>query len=559
MKQAMTLLLVFAVCGIANAQGKIHSVHMVTGQSLEYERTDFDVRLSAPFTNPYISSQVALDMRLVAPSGRHVDLPCFFDSGDSSSSLWMARFAPREVGQYDYYFKLTVGDSASSYSDTSTFDVLPSGKNGFLHTDGLWVLRYDSGKPFRGIGENIAWESRSFENPKWNYNYLLPKLARDGGNFFRAWMCAWNLPLEWETVHSTDRYKNTDSYYNPGGIKRLDWLVHEADSLGLHIMLTLDNGSSLYNKFWYRGICDTSKPIDPNDFFTYTSIQQRYKDKLRYIIARWGYSTSIAAISFFNEIDNSAYTHSPQDSVIISQVAITEWHSEMSRYLHDIDPYHHIITTSISHRDILGLDMLPYIDINQKHIYKHTGDIRSEILRYSHDYNKPYVIGEFGYEWDWTKDFSKITTGLDYDFKRGLWYGLFSPTPILPMSWWWEFFDKQHMMPYFRAVRTINDEMLQAGNGSFKIINVRSHGVESYGVRCGSEIFVYLLNNSLIDRTTDVKISAADSRYDVRMFVPAGLSFSNLGVSKAVNGMVTVGKLSIPAKHSRILILKPAD
>ena len=151
-------------------------------------------------------------------------------------------------------------------------------------------------------------------------------------------------------------------------------------------------------------------------------------------MARWGYSTSIAAWEFFNEIDNAAFTQ--QDSIRIPHNAVTQWHMEMSRYLKDIDPYGHMVTTSISHRDIHGLNSIAYIDFNQKHIYKHTEKI-------------PAIYGPTSKRLESRTSWLNSDTGgkmmilsygklFDYDFKRGLWYGLFSPTPVLPMSWWWE-------------------------------------------------------------------------------------------------------------------------
>ena len=558
MKKLFLIIIILNIITLTDAQNKINSFNLITSKPLEYEKTEFNIKISATFNNPYVSSDIELDMHLIAPSGKEIFLPCFYSSGDSISSIWKARFAAQEIGIYTYYFNLLKPPHESINSDTSTFTVAPSNKNGFLHVNGLWTLKFDSGKLFRGIGEDVAWESRSFDNPKWSYNYFLPKLSRDSANFFRTWMCSWNLPLEWQRVHSTKRYHNTKKYYNPGGIKRLDQLVTMTDSLGLYFMLTLDNGGSLWNKFWFDSTYKRRNPKNPTHFFTYTSIQQKYKDKLRYIIARWGYSTSIAAFEFFNEIDNSAYTRSPQDSVIISQEAITEWHSEMSRYLHDIDPYHHIITTSISHRDIMGLDILPYIDINQKHIYKRTEQLRPEILRYTKAYNKPYVIGEFGYEWDWNKDFSKITKGLLYDYKRGLWYGLFSPTPILPMSWWWEYFDKHNMTTYFKGVREISDKMLAAGHGSFKIVNTDAKVIEAYGLKCGEELFVYLLNNSNSTQTSDVILHLKNNiTYNVKGFIPVSRRYIDLSTTEKAADGIEVQGIKLKSKQELILELIP--
>ncbi len=561
MKALIAFLFMHAVLCMAAAPPRILSTRLLTAQPLEYEKTEFSIDISASFTNPYVPCDIAVDMHLTAPSGREFSLPCFFGSGDTLGSHWLARFAPQETGRYLYFFTAEDHTHSSVSSDTLEFSAFPSTRNGFLHTHGYWCLSFDSGKPFRGLGENVGWESRSFEDSLWSYDSLLPSLARNGATFFRTWMCQWNLPLEWQTVRATKRYNDTKEYYNPGGIRRLDRLVTLADSLGLYIMLTLDTGSSPSNPFWYDSSLYHGSNVNPAEFFRSAAIRQKYKDKLRYIVARWGYSTSIGAFEFFNELDNMAFTASPHDSVIIPHEAITEWHSEMSRYLHNTDPYHHIITTSISHRDIIGLDALPYIDINQKHIYNHTNALQSELERYSRAYNKPYVIGEFGYEWNWNIDFSTITTGLEYDYRRGLWYGLFSPTPILPLTWWWEFFDAHGMTAYLRSVREISDRMLKAGNGSFNKIEVKSTTIESYGLQCGETLFIYLLNNSNSDVTSDLTIgSAGRGPYAVLSFEPAGRIYKALGTSKRIrNGVSVPTRIHMKSKHELILVLTPAQ
>jgi len=561
MKSLIAFLCMHAVLCMAAAPPRILSTRILTVQPLEYQKTEFSIDVSASFTNPFVQGDIAVDMHLTAPSGREFSLPCFFGSGDTLASHWLARFAPQETGRYLYYFTAEDHTHSSVSSDTLEFPAAPSARSGFLHTHGHWCLMFDSGEPFRGLGENVGWESRSFEDSLWSYDSLLSSLARNGGNFFRTWMCQWNLPLEWQTVHATKRYTDTKEYYNPGGIRRLDQLVTLADSLGLYIMLTLDSGGSLSNTFWYDSSMYRGGKVISAEFFRSATIRQKYKDKLRYIVARWGYSTSIAAFEFFNELDNMAFTPSPHDSVIIPHEAITEWHSALSRYLHDIDPYHHIITTSISHRDIIGLDALPYIDINQKHIYKHTDALQSELERYSRTYNKPYVIGEFGYEWNWNIDFSTITKGLEYDYRRGLWYGLFSPTPILPMSWWWEFFEAHGMTTYLRGVREICDRMLKAGNGSFTKIELQSATIESYGVQCGGTLFIYLLNNSNSDAMSDLTIpSAGKGPYSVLSFDPDGRIYKTLGVSKRFGEGVRIPTgVHMQSKHELILVLTPAQ
>jgi len=558
MKRLFPVLCLQAALSMAGATPRILSARLVTTQPLEYRKTEFTLAISAAFSNPCVSADIAVDMHVAAPSGREFSLPCFYASGDTVASVWNARFAAQETGGYRCYFSVEDHAHASATSDTLEFRVLPSGRDGFLHAHGYWCLAFDSGKPFRGIGENVGWESRSFEDSAWTYDSLLCSLSRNGANFFRTWMCRWNLPLEWQTVGDTKRYADTREYYNPGGIRRMDRLVTLADSLGLSMMLTFDSGGSLRNPFWYDTSSVHGKKPDPGDFFRSAAVRRKYRDKIRYIVARWGYSTSIGAFEFFNELDNMAFTPSPHDSVVIPLDAVTEWHSAMSRYLHDIDPYHHIITTSISHRDIPGLDALPYIDINQKHIYKHTDALQSELLRYVQTYNKPYVIGEFGYEWDWNIDFSTIAGGLEYDYRRGLWYGLFSPTPVLPMTWWWEYFESRGMTPYMRGVREISDRMLNAGKGSFERVDVRAGAVEAYGVRCSTTVFVYLLNNSRSAAAGDVSVGIpGGGRYTVTGFSPSERRYTAMGTAAGRTTGLSLRKIRLKSREDLVLVLSP--
>ena len=62
----------------------------------------------------------------------------------------------------------------------------------------------------------------------------------------------------------------------------------------------------------------------------------------------------------FNEIDNAMYGQAPErypDRVVV------EWHAEMSAYLKAIDPYGRLVTTSISHRDVAGLNQVASIPL----------------------------------------------------------------------------------------------------------------------------------------------------------------------------------------------------
>ncbi len=535
------------------------SHRQITRDVKQYEKAEFRIVLEETFQNPYNQREIALNMILRSPSGKSITLPCFFDESKENSTTWTARFTPREIGEYKYHFECLRGNKIEEQSSVESFSSSPSNDDGFLHINDLWTLRFDSGKPFRGIGENVGWEPRSFSNPKWTYDYLLPRLSQNGANFFRSWMAPNNFPLEWKTVRHTNRYTNTDEYFNPDGIRRLDEVVELADSLGLYMMLTFDSHNALiegnqwdihnYNKK-NGGPAET-----PTEFFTLPESRERYRNRLRYIVARWGYSPHIAAWEFFNEIDNAAF--SDTDTTIIPHEAITDWHREMTAYLKEIDPYNHIVTTSVSHRQIEGLYSVDEIDLNQMHIYKRTEQIPAGVKRYTKRYRKPFVWGEFAYEWDWNKDFGVIGDEMDFDYKRGLWYGMFSPTPILPMSWWWEYFDERGLTTYFRGVREINDLMLEAGKGSFEHIEAQSRGAESYAVKCGDTWFAYLLNSSTSTQTADIWIPGVvrEAIASLQLFDPAQRSYITFENFQEDGNGIKVEGIELNARAEVVLIL----
>ncbi|WP_423146087.1 DUF5060 domain-containing protein [Rubrolithibacter danxiaensis] len=559
MRKFIVSILSLLLCCTLYAQNIEIKPTLINSLVLQYKKAEWNIILNKTFINPYNQKEVSLDLILTSPSGKPLYLPCYFEAADKTGKLWKARFTPQEAGLYTYNFRLTE-QSGITETPVSRFNVQQSKAQGFLHKNDLWTFKFDNGNLFRGIGENVGWESRSFENDKWTYDYLLPSLSKNGANFFRTWMCYWNLPLEWKKVNHTKRYSDTDNYFNPGAIRRMDELVNMCDSLNLYFMLTLDwHGHLMQEGGWKNSPYNQKNggpAKTPAEFFTLQSSQQKYKDKLRYVVARWGYSTNIAAWEFFNEIDNAAYTAA--DSILIPHDAIAQWHNEMSRYLKDIDPYNHMVTTSISHRDIMGLNSIPYIDFNQKHIYKRTERIPSIYPQYIETFNKPYVVGEFGFRWE--DDNPEYGEGFDFDYKRGLWYGLFSPTPVLPMSWWWELFDNRNMTPYFNSVKEISDKMLKAGKGSFEQIPVNAGIVEAMGVKCGRAYFVYLLNNTGSAVNTTVSLNVRQENIGIiQSFNPSSRTYNQLQKTTITDKEVAVRGINLPAKKELILILKPKE
>lgn len=525
----------------------------------QYKKVELDITVKGSYENPYAQEDIALDMLITAPSGKELRLPCYFDkAGLGNFSYWKARFTPQEAGTYQYSFLLSKKGKEIDHSLWQAFRATATDRRGFLHPKSDWMLVFDNGELFRGVGENICWESRSQDDSKYfevlhelgeryNYDYLLTNLAKSGGNFFRTWMCSWNLPIDYKDHFNNDRYVPSNTRYNPSALQRMDYLVELCESLQLYMMLTLGQGGFMAG---HQNIA-----VDSDEFFGKPEARAWYKNRLRYIVARWGYSPSIAMWEFFNEVDNVQYRHKggPIDSR-----KITDWHTEMSTYLKQIDPYGHIVTTSISHRDVEGLNVVENIDINQKHIYNRTDVIPDEIRKYVAEYGKPYIIGEFGREWDWSKNFDDFADEMDIDFRRGLWYGVFSPTPVLPLSWWWEYFDARGMTSYYRGVRAIIDRMLEVGNGCFEPVDVRAEGLQAFGLKCGEEIYVYVFNAGKKTVVSDIVVSVSDgNRYIYQRYHPVACTYSGRLNTSALGGTQLLVNEVLGVNCEMVYILKP--
>ena len=534
------ILSAFALFLAIGMNAQIKSVIPSTTKVKQYEPIFFVVTFEGEkWENPYLQEEAALDMIITTPSGKEIVLPAFFKgtNGGEMHGLWEARFAPQEKGKYTYHFRYTKNGKVAEESAPATFKSVAGKHKGFLHVRDNWTLVYDNGEPFRGVGINLCWESRTQDDSKFfsdlheqhhrfNFDAMLPDFAQNGGNFTRMWICDWNFPIDRQTGFNNPRYTETTEYMNQSACERLDHVVNLAEDLDIKIMLCMGQGNVVADR----------------NFFTKEESKVRYRNYLRYIVARWGYSPAIAMWEFFNEIDNVQH-NAPEG--VIPAADIVAWHDEMSTYLASLDPYQHIRTTSISHRDLEGLNDLKNIDINQKHIYNATHVVPETIDAYVAKHNKHYIVGEVGYEWDWSKNFDDFADGMEMDFRRAFWYGLFSQTSLTPMTWWWEWFDEHKTIPYMKNARFISDMMLEAGEGSFEKIEVVKNGkAEAYAVRCGETTFVYVYNGNdevldnisiKIGKTGKVKVSVLDPENVKlakvgKMTSDGTLKFENLGL-----------------------------
>lgn len=472
------------------------------------------ITLSVNYSNPFDQADVKLDLVATSPSGKAITVPCFWKSGTSASSVWEARWTPREAGAFTYKITCTKSGEISSSAEQS-LTVNPSNLDGFLHMDStgsFYHFRFDSGKPFRGVGENFGWESG-----KYTFDVMFKLLKDNGVNFVRTWKGPGSYYLEQGTGKA--------GWYQQDTANRLDKTLNLSEASGIYLMPTLDpiieyqtgvDGWSGEIK-WQKNPYGTYKggPCNgPIDFFNGTKARDIYKNRLRYAVARWGYSPFVGVWEFFNEVDWAFLTEN------VPTADIAAWHNYMASYLRSIDPYNHIVTTSLSHNDFSDLWSLKNMDFSQRHLYGPTDGFITTLATYETEYKKPFVSGEFSYDW------KGVTQHPHSEYAKelhlGLWRGLFLPTPVLPMTWWWDFHADSGDYFHFARARDFSDKMLADSKAlTFATADAGTPDVEARAMKSDRGVFIWLYNKAggaKSNLTVKVTGAANNAAYDARNF-----------------------------------------
>lgn len=434
------LFYIFFAATNSDSQTQLLNFSTIPLEVEQYEPQFCQLQINAQYINPFDVNDISVNLLINSPSGKNIIQPGFFDGEKNNISFWGMRFTPVEIGNYSYQFKIQT-QTDTIVTKTISFKVVPSKRNGFLrrNPESDYTFKFDSGKLFRAFGENVCWTD--------NYEYYFKKLNEIGCNFVRIWMCPWNLYLEWTEP-------GLGKYHLPNAA-RLDSVLSLAEKYDIYIMLCFDyHGVVQQQQGYFKEKRWDENPYNQKnggpckneaDFFNHPIAKKYYKNRLNYIVARYAHNPHILAWEFWNEVDLTAGT--PED--------VVAWHKEMAAYLRLIDPYKHLITTSFSYKELPVIWQLQDIDITQTHLYNKPNFaelIPAVIDRHRFEYHKPHVVGEFGSDYRGSKE-TRENDPDNVAIHNGLWAGLFSPTPISPLTWWWdELIEVDNLYFHFQAI-----------------------------------------------------------------------------------------------------------
>jgi hypothetical protein len=361
-----------------------------------YERLPMAFDLPGTAATPYDPDVLAVDAEFRAPSGAVVDVPAFYyrppaaqAADDDGRTGWRVRFTPTETGTWFVRLGVSRGGGAPSRGSLHAFRVTPTPARGFVaRRDGRF--RLTTGEAFLALGANRCWGDDLAPE---EYLRDLAALGESGARVVRVWLAPWWLPVE-----------PRPGEYDPSACARLDAIFAQAEDVGLRIILCIEQHGSLQPAggeigLWPRhpynrangGPCGSVR-----DFFTDAEAARLFRNRLRYLVARYGYSRALMAWELMNEAEYVGFAGSRFDE---QRVVVARWHRAQSAWLREHDPFGHLIATSADVSLQETLARAGVVDFIQLHIYGQDdlpGWIRLGVDEVEERHDLPLLVSEFG-------------------------------------------------------------------------------------------------------------------------------------------------------------------
>lgn len=413
----------------------------------QYEKFELVIAHDIGYSNPYDPNDIRLDAEFEAPNGDILRTAGFFyrdylqaetnpDILIAQDASWRVRFAPTQTGAWRYRVMITTPNTTIT-SDWANFEVTPSDSKGFIRIDerNRRYFAFDNGDPYFPIGQNMGW---AVENPIANYQLWLNEMQTVGANFIRVWMASWGFGIEWLDTGLGNYDNRQDRAF------QLDKVIELAEARDIYIMLALLNHgafSETVNAEWDNNPYNSANGgmlDNPVEFGTNPDARRLWLQRLRYIVARWGYSTSIMSWEWWNEVNWTP---------LADETILSAWMAEGNAYLAEYDPYDHLITHSGS--QVNHTTVWADLDFTQQHLYEMRNlprEFASEIPQWLTQYpDKPFLMGEFGSPAEIDADGLLI--------HLGLWSAPMNGASGTGMTWWWDtYIHPQNLYYHFGGI-----------------------------------------------------------------------------------------------------------
>jgi hypothetical protein len=468
---------------ISEAQPAPQIIQLNPAQS--WQRLEFTLTNIPAATNPFDPDVIRVDATFTLPSSKTMTVPAFWHQNYQrslpsgyeydtpiGSPGWRLRFTPPESGSYTVSMTIRTNGQPYRAPVNTNFVVsagTPPSRSGYVGiAPGGQYFQTGDGQPLRLIGENVCWGGGA---GTYDYDAWFPAMQNAGEDYARIWMCPWAFGIE-DTATSLNNFLLQPAW-------QLDYVFQQAEQHGIYLLLCLDYHGMFEtqpdywggNNFWPQnpynftngGPCTVQ-----NDFFTNATAMNIYQKRLRYLIARYGYSQNLLAWEFFNEIDNVYAYLNPGN--------VATWHGVMGGWMHTNDVFGHLVTTSLTgSSDRPEIWSLPQLDFAAYHSYGEPGpatQLSAVAQSFRQRYGKPVMIGEFGTDWrGWSRTNDLYLRG----WREGIWGGALGGSVGTAMSWYWESIHSENDYPVYSALGAILNHT-GWGRGAWTNVNFQTSG-----------------------------------------------------------------------------------
>jgi hypothetical protein len=415
------------------------SIRVIPGPPQEtglYEKVELPLQITAEFTNPFDPDELNIMATFTAPSGKEWKVPGFYNQVRRGGFL--VRFSPDETGAWRYAISITDKTGTSS-GETGSFNVIPSEYHGPVRiAQNKRYLEQGDGTPWFGVG---LWYNGE------NDAKVLDELQSKGVNFISKLI----VPLEtWGT--GLGRYDQMTC-------RQIDELLEELEKRDMQLALNFWFHSFLSETVWGGGnIAWYTNPYqlvcDAKDFYS-SDEAWKYQEKLyRYMIARWGYSRSLAIWFVVDEVNGTDGWMSGDS------LGAANWAGKIHSYFKQHDPWNHPTTGTrsggseewwnrgyeifdMAGREIYEAQGFPInetgrIDMDKTHPLTYSYlNYHGQVRKLWNNYEKPAIIPETG--WDHTF-YEMSMPGYQAQFHNALWVTMASGSAMSPF--WWGYSDQ---------------------------------------------------------------------------------------------------------------------
>jgi hypothetical protein len=332
-----------------------------------------------------------------------------------TSFPWRVRFAPPAAGSWSYrvFVHSPFGDDTSrQYS----FIVTPSDNKGYIGQDKATPSRYfqykSNGEVFIPLGLNCL-RVPPISNGDTIYSRIAMMVVTEmmeqasayGCNFLRIMMGPENFGLEWKTPQGGVG----DYSYRQNRAFDLDSVLEKAAEKKVYLHLVLSTNGEMQIADWWENNPYREKNggfiKNADEFLSSERARDIFKRRLRYVVARWGYSPYIMSYEPMQEVDLYG-TSNNKGNFWAKPGMLISWYREMIQYIKTKDT-NHLFTVSASSNGSGrygpggGVYALPEVDYINEHHYGADYNVafqRNYIDRMDRKFfpDKPMMYGEMG-------------------------------------------------------------------------------------------------------------------------------------------------------------------